>query len=180
MGSGVPCLLRPGWGALGQASCSLLLSFSTCEFDSAWLRCRSAEGPSRHSPPHPTLFRGPVCHVPPSPAFRVALCGSLEMGQHSVAGADGRRLSHHFLLGPLPSLMLSGDFPGLPEHQNKVGGGGDSWAREARAEVCVDKTEYTLAWIKIPHSVPTCKEAIAFSDLRDSTREHPTRPQPGL
>ena len=44
----------------------------------------------------------------------------------------------------------------------------------------MDKTEYTLAWIQIPRPVPTCKEAIASSELRDSTRAHPTHPQPGL
>lgn len=44
----------------------------------------------------------------------------------------------------------------------------------------MDKMEYTLAWIQIPRPVPTCKEAIASSELRDSTRVHPTHPQPGL
>lgn len=53
--------------------------------------------------------------MPQLPSFVVVLCESpRQPPSSSVAGTDGSLLSHHFLLGPLPSLMLSGDFPGLP------------------------------------------------------------------
>lgn len=144
-GSGVPCLLLPGWGALGQVACSLFLSFSTCELDSTWLRCRSAEGPSRRSPPHRTHCLGALLTVCPFPILSCCSLCSLEMGQHSVAGAAGCWLSHHFLLGPVPSSMLSGDFPGLPRTSKQGWGWGVTPGPAKQGQRCV-WTRWSIPW----------------------------------
>lgn len=113
-------LPAPSWlGGLGQVICSL------CLFPHLRIGLRRGEVLEHRRPteacpirPLPTpqpCSAGPVDPVP-APQPSIVLCESPKplTGPPSQAGTDGYWPSHFFLLGPLPSLMLSGDFPGLP------------------------------------------------------------------
>lgn len=157
----------PSWlGGLGQVTCSLCLSFPTCQSGPAGLKCWST---GWSIPSLIVLGPSPFYPAPTPSSLIVVFCGSSQIGppspdqatQPSVAGTDGHRLSHHFLLAPCPGPMLSGDFP---EHQ-KQGVGGDSRVGEARAETCVfGKVCAYLAWVQSPRLGPTCRiQAITAS-----------------
>ena len=63
------------------------------------------------TPPPPTQApRAP----PPPPTVLVFLVSNPHPPEGVPLGTDGCQLIHCFLLGLSPSLMLSGDFPGLP------------------------------------------------------------------